>query len=105
MSKQPFRVAVIGGGLSGLCLANALLGDEQQRYEVQIYERDTASFDSERGGYQIRLGQDGIDGLKTCLAKDTYAELKNVWGSGESRQFGGVDIRTGRRSMADAHIG
>lgn len=85
MSNQPFRVAIIGGGLSGLCLANALLGDEQQRYEVQIYERDNASFDSERGGYQIRLGQDGIDGLKTCLARETYSELKNVWGSGEYR--------------------
>lgn len=84
MSKQqPFRVAIIGAGLSGLCLANALLGDDQQRYDVQIYERDTASFDSERGGYQIRLGADGIDGLKTCLAKETYEELKSVWGSGE----------------------
>lgn len=81
--SKPFRVAVIGGGLSGLCLANALLGDSQERYDVQIYERDTATFDSERGGYQIRLGADGIDGLKTCLAKDTYEELKHIWGSGE----------------------
>lgn len=83
MSDAPrLRVLIVGAGLSGLCIANSLLRDPAQRFDVSVFERDTVAFDSERGGYQIRLGQDGITGLKTCLSPETYLELSQAWGQG-----------------------
>lgn len=79
------RVAICGAGLSGLALANALLNDPEQRYQVDIFERDTLSYDSERGGYQVRLGEQGISGLRGCLDPELYKELAQVWGHGTLR--------------------
>ena len=75
-------MAIIGAGLSGLCLANALLRDPEQRFKVDVYERDDLAYSSDRGGYQIRLGRDGIEGLKVCLSKEDYDDLRHVWGAG-----------------------
>lgn len=81
-SKMPIekqlRVSIIGAGLAGGALANALLNDPQERFKVQLFERDDLAFSSERGGYQIRLGEDGITGLKQCLDAETYEQMRVV---------------------------
>ncbi|KAI8935608.1 hypothetical protein NX059_008172 [Plenodomus lindquistii] len=60
------KIIIIGGGLSGALLANGLILNNIQ---VTIYERDTA--DSKREGYQIRLGDSALTGLKSCLPKES----------------------------------
>lgn len=82
MTDSPLRVIIIGAGLSGLCLANGLLNDPRKRFKVDIFERDDLAYASDRGGYQIRLGEDGITGLKECLDKETYEEMRSIWGNG-----------------------
>ena len=85
MASEPkadqLRVLIVGAGLSGLCLANALIRDE--RYRVSIFERDDLAYSSDRGGYQIRIAEQGISGLRECLDPALYQELKKVWGDGE----------------------
>jgi 2-polyprenyl-6-methoxyphenol hydroxylase-like FAD-dependent oxidoreductase len=56
-------VAIAGAGLSGLCLAQALV---RAGVDVQVYERD-ASLYARRQGYRITLDQFGTQALKQCL--------------------------------------
>jgi len=91
---MPIRVHIIGSGLAGLALANALLHDPQHRYEVTVFERDDTGFSSERGGYQIRLGEDGITGLRGCLDAQSYSELAAVWGQGKLRLIAVIPVHT-----------
>ncbi|KAH9835507.1 Flavoprotein monooxygenase, partial [Teratosphaeria destructans] len=64
-SDNPHRlhIAIVGAGLSGLALAHGLLLDPARRFDVHVYERDTLAFDSERGGYQLRINGDGLRAL------------------------------------------
>lgn len=64
----PFKVAIVGGGLAGSLLANGLLNNG---VAVTVYERDAA--DSNREGYQIRIGESSDIGFDACLAE----EIKN----------------------------
>lgn len=56
-------VAIAGAGLSGLCLAQALL---QAGYDVHVYERDPLPH-ARRQGYRITVDQYGTAALKRCL--------------------------------------
>ncbi len=56
-------VAIAGAGLSGLCLAQALL---QAGVDVQVYERDVSLY-ARRQGYRITLDHFGTQALKRCL--------------------------------------
>jgi 2-polyprenyl-6-methoxyphenol hydroxylase-like FAD-dependent oxidoreductase len=56
-------VAIAGAGLSGLCLAQALL---RAGFEVQVYERDPSPF-ARRQGYRITVDEHGIGALQRCL--------------------------------------
>ena len=58
----PLKVIIVGGGLGGSLLANGLLNNG---IDTTLYERDEA--DSKREGYQIRLGDSALVGLKACL--------------------------------------
>src|SRR5262245_9955732 len=60
---QTASVAIVGAGLSGLCLAQSLT---RARFDVQIYERDP-SVHSRRQGYRITLDRHGHDALRKCL--------------------------------------
>ncbi len=51
MSKRMLRVAIVGGGLAGPCLAHALLRSGAQ---VSLYERD-AGLASRSQGYRIQV--------------------------------------------------
>lgn len=77
-TKQ-IKVAIIGAGISGLTVANGLLHDIDHRFDVQIYERDTVAFDSERGGYQLRIGTNGLKALKTVSTEELWSALRQTW--------------------------
>lgn len=61
-------VAIAGAGLSGLCLAQALV---RAGFDVQIYERD-AALDARRQGYRITVDQHGTAALKQCLPRHLF---------------------------------
>lgn len=76
----PFKVIIVGGGLSGALLANGLVNNG---VEVAIYERDSA--DSKREGYQIRLGEAAETGFKECLSDDVRAAIHAKFGQSSRR--------------------
>src|SRR5262245_65201426 len=62
--QHPYsKIAVAGAGLSGLCLAQSLLG---AGFDVQLYERDPSPL-ARRQGYRITVDQYGAAALKRCL--------------------------------------
>lgn len=62
------RVAVVGGGIGGLCLAQGLRRDG---VDVTVYERDEA-IDSRGQGYRIHLDGRAGRALHECLAPELY---------------------------------
>ncbi|KAK7953557.1 hypothetical protein PG988_014251 [Apiospora saccharicola] len=76
----PLKVIIVGGGLSGACLANGLLNkaDGDSPVDVTIYERDTEA--SSRDGYQIRLGAHALVGFRACLTESQYADCLRCFG-------------------------
>jgi 2-polyprenyl-6-methoxyphenol hydroxylase-like FAD-dependent oxidoreductase len=62
------RVAVVGGGLGGLCLAQGLRRDG---VDVTVYERDPA-LDGRRQGYRIHLDARAGRALHDCLPTPLY---------------------------------
>lgn len=77
--SSKIRVGIIGAGSGGLTLANGLLNDPQQRYDVIIYERDTVAFSLERGGYVLRIANNGFQALKSVAYSDTWRLLQQAW--------------------------
>jgi 2-polyprenyl-6-methoxyphenol hydroxylase-like FAD-dependent oxidoreductase len=62
------RVLVIGGGVGGLALAQALQG---AGVPVEVFERD-AEADDWRLGYRIHVNSDGSRALHTCLPRPLW---------------------------------
>ncbi|MEE3626001.1 NAD(P)/FAD-dependent oxidoreductase [Nitrospirillum sp. BR 11752] len=62
------QVAIIGAGLGGLCLAQALT---RAGVACVVYERDVA-VDSRSQGYRVRIDADGADALARCLSPSLY---------------------------------
>jgi 2-polyprenyl-6-methoxyphenol hydroxylase-like FAD-dependent oxidoreductase len=70
------RVAVIGAGLGGLCLAQGLRG---AGIETDVYERDpgiTARFQ----GYRLMLSPGGLEALRGCVPQRWHPLLDAVIG-------------------------
>jgi 2-polyprenyl-6-methoxyphenol hydroxylase-like FAD-dependent oxidoreductase len=68
MRRAPLSVAIAGAGLSGLCLAQALL---QAGIDVHVYERDPSPH-ARRQGYRLTLDRHGAGALKRCLPPHLY---------------------------------
>ncbi len=58
---------IVGGGLSGLCLAQGLVAEG---VSCTVYERDTDL--RRRTGYRITINGDGGNALERCLPADLY---------------------------------
>lgn len=91
---RQIRIAIIGAGLSGLAVANGLLKDPSGRFDVQVYERDTIAFDSERGGYQVRISSNGLGALKTIADEELWKSLREVWEGDDAKAPALVDPST-----------
>ncbi|KAK1497077.1 hypothetical protein CTAM01_08089 [Colletotrichum tamarilloi] len=82
---RKIRVAIIGAGISGLAVANGLLKDPAGRFDVQVFERDTIAFNSERGGYQLRISANGLNALKTVSDLELWSLIREVWAGDQAK--------------------
>jgi 2-polyprenyl-6-methoxyphenol hydroxylase-like FAD-dependent oxidoreductase len=93
-SRRKIRIAIIGSGMSGLALANGLLNDQSDRFEVNVYERDGKAFDLERGGYQLRMALGGVEALKNVTDLPTWNDLQQAWGGDGAKAPSMVDPKS-----------
>jgi 2-polyprenyl-6-methoxyphenol hydroxylase-like FAD-dependent oxidoreductase len=75
------RVAVVGGGLGGLCLAQGLL---RAGADVTVYERD-ASLASRRQGYRLHVDARAGLALQACLPPESLALFQATCGQASRR--------------------
>lgn len=68
-SSSSLHIAIVGAGLGGLCLAQAL---RRQGVAFDVFERDAAG-DSRLQGYRLRIDAQGQRALAACLPPDLYA--------------------------------
>ncbi|KAF2106862.1 cercosporin toxin biosynthesis protein [Lophiotrema nucula] len=72
MSQSRLNILIIGGGIGGLTLGQALL---QHNISFRIFERDT-SVTYRSQGYRIRISGDGVHALQKCLPQPTWEKLE-----------------------------
>ena len=75
------RVAVAGGGLGGLCVAQGLL---RAGAEVRVYERD-ASVAVRRQGYRLHVDARAGLALEQCLPPESFALFQATCGQASRR--------------------
>lgn len=68
MSEQNFHVAIIGGGIGGLCLAQGL---KKVGISVAVYERDETPT-SRLQGFRIHIDPQGSAALHDCLPEELW---------------------------------
>lgn len=72
MATQQNPIIILGAGISGLALAQAL---HQRNIPFRIYERDPI-FNLRAQGYRVRISGPGITALRTCLPAELYSRLE-----------------------------
>ena len=77
MKNRAFQVAIIGGGMGGLCLANGL---KKAGISVAVYERDHSP-DSRPQGYRIHIDPQGSTALHECLPQHLWDLFCSTGGS------------------------
>jgi 2-polyprenyl-6-methoxyphenol hydroxylase-like FAD-dependent oxidoreductase len=75
------RVAVAGGGLGGLCLAQGLL---KAGVDVTVYERD-AQLAARRQGYRLHVDARAGRALEQCLPPESFAVFQATCGNASTR--------------------
>ena len=68
MSGRTFNVAIIGGGIGGLCLAQGL---KKAGVRAAVYERDESA-SSRLQGFRIHVDPDGSRALHACLPEHLW---------------------------------
>jgi 2-polyprenyl-6-methoxyphenol hydroxylase-like FAD-dependent oxidoreductase len=74
-------VAVAGGGLGGLCLAQGLL---KSGVDVTVYERD-AQLAARRQGYRLHVDARAGRALEQCLPPESFAVFQATCGDASTR--------------------
>lgn len=62
------KLAIVGCGLSGLCLAQGL---KQKGIEFQLFERDPSK-ETRSQGYRITVDEHGLKALEACLPNELF---------------------------------
>jgi 2-polyprenyl-6-methoxyphenol hydroxylase-like FAD-dependent oxidoreductase len=81
VSRTGFHVAIVGGGIGGLCLAQGL---KKSGLSVAVYERDRTRTDRLQG-YRIHIDPRGSRALHECLPPRLY----EAFAAGIGRSGGG----------------
>jgi 2-polyprenyl-6-methoxyphenol hydroxylase-like FAD-dependent oxidoreductase len=76
MVSKPATVAIIGGGLSGLCLAHALV---RGGFKVTVFEKDSGP-DIRGQGYRLTIDPIGSQALRACLPPTQYEFIRSTGG-------------------------
>lgn len=76
MNQQNLHVAIIGGGIGGLTLAQGL---KKTRISVAVYERDETP-DSRTQGYRIHINPQGSTALHECLPEHLWEIFDSTGG-------------------------
>ncbi|WP_090012353.1 FAD-dependent oxidoreductase [Lentzea albidocapillata] len=71
------RIAVIGGGIGGLCLAHGL---RRAGVDVAVYERDLSRTDRLQG-YRVHINPHGAAALKECLPAANWERFERSAGT------------------------
>jgi 2-polyprenyl-6-methoxyphenol hydroxylase-like FAD-dependent oxidoreductase len=71
------RIAVVGGGIGGLCLAHGL---RKAGVDVAVYERDLSRTDRLQG-YRVHINPHGAAALRECLPAANWAQFERSAGS------------------------
>jgi 2-polyprenyl-6-methoxyphenol hydroxylase-like FAD-dependent oxidoreductase len=79
---KTLRVAVVGGGLGGLCLAQGLL---RAGADVTVYERD-AGLATRRQGYRLHVDARAGLALQACLPPESLALFQATCGQASRRR-------------------
>ena len=66
------KVLIIGAGLGGLCLAQAL---RSANVDLEIFERDASPWDRPQG-YRLHLDADALNALHEVLAPNVHKLFK-----------------------------
>ncbi|MFE3451456.1 FAD-dependent oxidoreductase [Nonomuraea sp. NPDC059194] len=77
------NIAVIGGGIGGLCLAQGL---RKAGHDVSVYERDRTPTDRLQG-YRVHIDPNGARALHDCLPPHLWQEFLDTTGHG-GQDFG-----------------
>jgi 2-polyprenyl-6-methoxyphenol hydroxylase-like FAD-dependent oxidoreductase len=86
---------IVGGGLSGLCLAHALIA---RGGTVTVFERDQGP-DIRGQGYRLTIGETGSAALRACLPSRNYDFIRATAGiAGEQGAFVFLDEHARERS-------
>jgi len=96
---QMLRVAIIGAGLGGLCLAHGLA---RRGTAVTVYERDDGPA-ARYQGYRIHIGPAGARALAECLAPDAY-ELFLATAGRTGRQVTVLSRRLRQLKVMPGHV-
>lgn len=76
-ARHTFNVAVVGAGLSGLCLAQSL---KKSGIDVHVYERDDSA-ETRGQGYRITLDERGVRALEVCLPDSLFTLFEATSGA------------------------
>nr|WP_199040006.1 NAD(P)/FAD-dependent oxidoreductase [Dyella sp. ASV24] len=74
MRAEALRVAIVGAGPGGLCLAQGL---KKRGIRFDVFERDHAA-NGRTQGYRIRIDHTGQKALAACLPKASYALFQHT---------------------------
>ncbi|KAG7405446.1 FAD-dependent monooxygenase cctM [Fusarium oxysporum f. sp. rapae] len=77
---SPFKVIIVGAGLSGSLLANGLI-----RHDVNVAVYERLDRNVKREGYQIRMGANALAGFRTCLDKEHIDKIISKFGKSGGR--------------------
>ncbi|MEU0883495.1 NAD(P)/FAD-dependent oxidoreductase [Lentzea sp. NPDC005914] len=72
------RIAVVGGGIGGLCLAHGL---RKAGVDVAVYERDLSRTDRLQG-YRVHINPHGAAALRECLPAASWERFERSCGGG-----------------------
>jgi 2-polyprenyl-6-methoxyphenol hydroxylase-like FAD-dependent oxidoreductase len=76
MNDEPVRVAIVGGGIGGLCLAQGL---RQDGVDVHVYERDATAI-ARTQGFRVHISPTGSKALHDCLPPDLFGLFSDTCG-------------------------